>query len=219
MPQRKLLKIKANQWVFARGAPQEAGKESRVVFSDPSVDETRRRAESARDLLTKSAGTSVAVQRPTSTRRLSADAREEEAMNDNIRDVMTDSPCAVNVTASIMDAARAMRENDIGDIIVLDGDRLYGILTDRDIVVRGLADHKDPRTTAVGEICSRELTTVKPSDSVGSAVRLMRERALRRLPVVDERGTVVGIVSLGDLAVERDRRSALADISAAPPNV
>ena len=140
-------------------------------------------------------------------------------MNDNIRDVMTDSPCAVNVTASITVAARAMRENDIGDIIVLDGDRLYGILTDRDIVVRGLADDKDPRTTAVGEICSRELTTVQPSDSVGTAVRLMRERALRRLPVVDERGTVVGIVSLGDLAVERDPRSALADISAAPPNV
>jgi len=140
-------------------------------------------------------------------------------MNDNIRDVMTDSPCAVNVTTSITGAARAMRENDIGDIIVLDGDRLYGILTDRDIVVRGLADDKDPSTTAVGEICSRELTTVKPSDSVGSAVRLMRERALRRLPVVDERGTVVGIVSLGDLAVERDPRSALADISAAPPNV
>jgi CBS domain-containing protein len=140
-------------------------------------------------------------------------------MNDNIRDVMTDSPCAVNVTASITVAARAMRENDIGDIIVLDGDRLYGILTDRDIVVRGLADDKDPRTTAVGEICSREVTTVEPTDSVGSAVRLMRERALRRLPVVDERGTVVGIVSLGDLAVERDPRSALADISAAPPNV
>jgi len=140
-------------------------------------------------------------------------------MNDNIQDVMTDSPCAVNLTASIAAAARAMRENDIGDIIVLDGDRLYGILTDRDIVVRGLAEDKDPGTTAVGEICSREITTVRPTDSVGSAVRLMRERALRRLPVVDAGGIVVGIVSLGDLAVERDPRSALADISAAPPNI
>jgi len=140
-------------------------------------------------------------------------------MNDNIQDVMTDSPCAVNLTASIAAAARAMRENDIGDIIVLDGDRLYGILTDRDIVVRGLAEDKDPGTTAVGEICSRDITTVRPTDSVGSAVRLMRERALRRLPVVDAGGIVVGIVSLGDLAVERDPRSALADISAAPPNI
>ena len=144
---------------------------------------------------------------------------KEEAMNDNIQDVMTDSPCAVDMTTSIAVAARAMRENDIGDIIVLDGDRLYGILTDRDIVVRGLAEDKDPGTTAVGEICSRDLTTVQPTDSVASAVRLMRERALRRLPVVDERGRVIGIVSIGDLAVERDPRSALADISAAPPNV
>jgi len=140
-------------------------------------------------------------------------------MNDKIQDVMTDSPCTVNLTMPIAAAARAMRENDIGDIIVLDGDRLYGILTDRDIVVRGLAEDKDPGTTAVGEICSRELTTVQPTDSVGSAVRLMRERALRRLPVVDERGSVIGIVSIGDLAVERDPRSALAEISSAPPNV
>jgi CBS domain-containing protein len=140
-------------------------------------------------------------------------------MNDNIQDVMTDTPCALNVDASVMIAARAMRENDIGDIIVLDGDRLYGILTDRDIVVRALAEDKDPMTTAVGEICSRDLTTVDPTDSVGSAVRLMREKALRRIPVVDRGGAVVGIVSLGDVAVERDRRSALADISAAPPNV
>ena len=140
-------------------------------------------------------------------------------MNDNIRDVMTATPCALNAAASVVVAARAMRENDIGDIIILDGDHLIGILTDRDIVVRGLAEDKDPGTTAVGEICSRELTTIRTTDSVGSAVRLMREKALRRLPVVDDHGTVVGIVSLGDVAVERDRRSALADISAAPPNV
>jgi CBS domain-containing protein len=144
---------------------------------------------------------------------------EEDSMNDNIRDVMTDTPCALNAAASVAVAARAMRENDIGDIIVLDGDRLFGILTDRDIVVRVLAEDKDPTTTAVGEICSRALTTVQSTDSVGSAVRLMREKALRRLPVVDDNGAVVGIVSLGDVAVERDRRSALADISAAPPNV
>jgi len=140
-------------------------------------------------------------------------------MNDNIRDVMTDSPYALSRTSSVMAAARAMRENGIGDIIVLDGDRLYGILTDRDIVVRALAEEKDAMSTAVGDICSRDLTTIEPTDSVGAAVRLMRDRALRRLPVVDKSGAVVGIVSLGDLAVERDRRSALADISAAPPNV
>ena len=95
-------------------------------------------------------------------------------MNDNIQDVMTDSPCAVNLTESIAVAARAMRENDIGNLIVLDGERLYGILTDRDIVVRGLAADKDPGTTAVGEICSRDVATVRPTDSTSSAVRLMR---------------------------------------------
>ncbi|HET8578393.1 MAG TPA: CBS domain-containing protein, partial [Methylomirabilota bacterium] len=66
---------------------------------------------------------------------------------------------------------------------------------------------------------SRELTTLRPTDSVGHAVRLMREKAIRRLPVVEETGRVIGIVSIGDVAGERDRRSALADISAAPPNV
>ena len=70
----------------------------------------------------------------------------------------------------------------------------------------------------MGDICSRDLTTVAPTDSLGHAVTLMRDKAVRRLPVV-EGGSVVGIVSIGDLAVDRDRRSALADISAAPPNV
>jgi len=120
---------------------------------------------------------------------------------------------------SVMYAAKAMRENDIGDVIVLHAGRLFGILTDRDIVVRVLAEGKDPASTTVGDICSREITMVVPTDSVGQAVRLMREKALRRLPVVEETGQVVGIVSLGDVALERDRRSALADISAAPPNV
>ena len=140
-------------------------------------------------------------------------------MNDSIQDVMTETPCALDVTTPVLIAARVMRENHIGNIVVLDGDQLFGILTDRDIVVRALAEDKDPETTTIGEVCSRDLTTVRPTDSIGSAVRLMRDRALRRLPVADDRGRVVGIVSLGDLAVERDRRSALADISAAPPNV
>ena len=143
----------------------------------------------------------------------------EDVMNHTVRDVMTPIPRTLPASDSVLLAARAMREHDIGTIIVVEGDRLYGILTDRDIVVRALADGKDPMTTQVSEICSRELTTVQPTDRVGAAVRLMRQKALRRLPVVDNDGEVLGIVSLGDLAVERDRQSALADISAAPPNV
>jgi CBS domain-containing protein len=144
---------------------------------------------------------------------------KEEDMEQSIRDVMTPNPSAISRSASILDAAQLMRGNNIGDVIVLEDDRLFGILTDRDIVVRGLAERLDPETIPVGEICSRDLTTIEPTASVEQAVRLMREKAIRRLPVVDESGDVMGIISIGDVAVERDRRSALADISAAPPNL
>jgi CBS domain-containing protein len=139
-------------------------------------------------------------------------------MNESVRDVMTLAPCALSTRDTVTTAAQVMRENDIGDVIVLEGSRLFGILTDRDIVVRALAEGADLQATTVDRICSRELTVIGPSASVGEAVRLMRDKAIRRLPVVDEHGEVVGIVSLGDVAVERDRRTALADISAAPPN-
>jgi CBS domain-containing protein len=131
---------------------------------------------------------------------------------------MTSRPEALEATATVMDAAELMRERDIGDVVVLEDDRLYGILTDRDIVVRVLAEGGDPAAVTVGEICSRDLTTISPTASLGTAVRLIREKAIRRLPVVEDDGMVVGIVSLGDLAAARDRKSALGDISAAPPN-
>ncbi len=140
-------------------------------------------------------------------------------MDQSIRDVMAPNPCAISPSASVLDAAELMRGNDIGDVIVLKEKRLFGILTDRDIVVRALATRSNPETTTVGEICSRDLTTIEPTASVEQAVRFMREKAIRRLPVVDEGGDVIGIVSIGDLALERDPGSALADISAAPPNV
>jgi CBS domain-containing protein len=140
-------------------------------------------------------------------------------MEQSIRDVMTPNPSTISRSASILDAAQLMRGNNIGDVIVLEDDRLFGILTDRDIVVRGLAERLDPETIPVSEICSRDLTTIEPTASIEQAERLMREKAIRRLPVVDESGHVMGIVSIGDVAVERDPRSALADISAAPPNL
>jgi CBS domain-containing protein len=139
-------------------------------------------------------------------------------MKQNIGEVMTPNPKTLAQSATIMEAACAMRDNDIGDVVVLDNGRLCGILTDRDIVVRALAAGCDPNRTSVGEICSRALVTLAPDDSTGQAVRVMREHAIRRLPIED-RGRVVGIVTLGDVAVDADRRSALADISAAPPNV
>lgn len=136
----------------------------------------------------------------------------------SVQDVMTPNPMVLEATASVMDAAELMRESDIGDVIVVEDDRLAGIVTDRDIVVRVLAQGSDPTTVTVGDICSREPTTILPTASIGDAVRLIREKSIRRLPVVEDGGEVVGIVSIGDIAVARDRRSALGDISAAPPN-
>jgi CBS domain-containing protein len=140
-------------------------------------------------------------------------------MDQSIRDVMTSNPACVGADSSVLDAARLMRDKDIGDVVVIENNRLCGILTDRDIVVRALAQGADPARTRAGDICSRELTTVAPTASAGQVVQMMRSKAIRRMPVVEDGGRVVGIVSIGDLAVERDRRSALGEISAAPPNV
>jgi CBS domain-containing protein len=110
-----------------------------------------------------------------------------------------------------------MRDRDIGDVIVIEHNQVCGIVTDRDIVVRTVAEAQDPASITLGDICSHALLTVRPTDSVEHAVRLMRTHAIRRVPVVDG-GKAVGIVSLGDLAVERDPHSALGEISAAPPD-
>jgi CBS domain-containing protein len=134
-----------------------------------------------------------------------------------LRDIMTQNPVTVQSNDSVVAAARSMRDGNIGDVVVVERGEIQGILTDRDSVVRALAEGRDPARTTVGEICSRELTTLSPSDAIGDAVTMMREKAIRRLPVVDD-GRPVGIVSLGDLAVERDPESALGGISAAPPN-
>lgn len=138
-------------------------------------------------------------------------------MPETIREVMTQSPRTVAHQDTVRVAAEAMRDEDIGNVIVCDSGEVCGIVTDRDIAVRVVATGKDPSKTVVGDICSKDLTTISPDDSVDDAVRLMRDNALRRLPVV-ERGKPVGVVSIGDLAIDLDSHSALADISAAPGN-
>jgi len=130
---------------------------------------------------------------------------------------MTPSPHTLDPRASVQEAALVMSDNDIGDVIVCDGERVCGIVTDRDITIRAVAHGKDPASTKLGDICSKELTTVSPDDLVDDAVRLMRTKAIRRVPVVED-GKPVGVVSIGDLAIDLDRQSALADISTAPPN-
>ena len=120
-------------------------------------------------------------------------------------------------TASVHEAARAMRDADMGDGIVIEHTRVCGLVTDCDIIVRTIAEARDPATTTLADICSHPFLVVSPTDSVEKAVQLMGTQALRRVPMV-EGGQPVGMVSLGDLAVERAPGSALGDISAAPPH-
>jgi len=134
-----------------------------------------------------------------------------------VRDIMTTAVIGLGENASLVEAARHMRLNDIGDVLMLNGDEVRGILTDRDIVVRALAADRDPATTTIGEIATRHPVTIGPDEPAAHAVQLMRDGAVRRLPVCDD-GHLVGVVSLGNLAAERDPESALADISIAPPD-
>ena len=134
-----------------------------------------------------------------------------------VGEVMTVAPTTVQSGDSAREAARAMRDDDVGALLVVDDGNLYGVVTDRDLAIRLVAEGRDASSTTVSELASGDPTAIESGGSVDDAVRLMRERALRRLPVVED-GRPVGIVSLGDLAVERDSDSALADISASDPN-
>ena len=126
---------------------------------------------------------------------------------------MTKDPVTVPPTATLAQAAQEMSARDIGDVLVVENGKIRSVLTDRDIVVRAVAQGRDPTQTPVSEAASTASVTVSPDEPVDTAVRLMREHKVRRLPVV-EQDRVVGIVSLGDLAAERDPDSVLADISA-----
>jgi CBS domain-containing protein len=138
-------------------------------------------------------------------------------MATTVREVMTANLVTYPSTATVAEAAQAMREWDIGDVLVETNGRIAGIVTDRDIVVRAIAEGRAPGAVKLADICSELLVTVSPDDPIEEAVKLMRDNALRRMPVC-EGDRAVGIVTLGDLAMERDGASALADISAAPPN-
>lgn len=137
-------------------------------------------------------------------------------MAKSIKDAMTTKPASLPASATVADAAHQMRELDIGDVLVEQEGRLAGIVTDRDIVVRAIAEGRDA-TSKLADIVSPEVVCITAAESPDDAIRLMRERSLRRVPVV-ENGRPVGIVSLGDLAEERDPRSVLGEISSAPPN-
>jgi len=135
-----------------------------------------------------------------------------------VSEVMTPLPVQLPASATVCEAAEAMRERNVGSVLVTDESGLCGLLTDRDIVVRALASSKDPGKVKLGDICSREVWSLAPTVPLGQAVQLMRQKAIRRLPVVDDHAKPLGVVSLGDLAIFLDRSSVLSEISTAQPN-
>lgn len=134
------------------------------------------------------------------------------------REVMATDVCEVGLDQTLADVARMMRDEGVGDVLVTENGQLRGIVTDRDIVVRAVAEGLDPQRETVDAVFSgQDLATITPDTPLEEAVRTMREKAVRRLPVV-ENDRAVGILSIGDLAIERDENSVLADISVAPQN-
>lgn len=127
----------------------------------------------------------------------------------NVRDVMTSDPRTVTPRDSLQAAAQIMREEDTGVVPVVDGGRLVGLVTDRDIVVRAVAQGLPPGEP-VGSIATTEIEAVTPDVSTREAARIMAEHQIRRLPVVQD-GRLVGIVSLGDLAVKEGKDSRLGE--------
>ena len=132
-----------------------------------------------------------------------------------VADVMASDPQSVEPGASIEDAAKKMKEGGFGALLVVDGDDLKGIVTDRDIVVNAIAEGNTG--ASIEDVASTDTTTIEPGASLADAIAKMREADVRRLPVVED-GNPVGIVSLGDLAIEADDDSALKDISQAKAN-
>lgn len=121
-------------------------------------------------------------------------------MGQNIRDVMTASPSTVEPNSTVVEAARVMKQTDAGVVPVTENGRLAGMVTDRDIAIRVVAEGKDAGTTKVGEIASTDLVTVDPQQDLDEALRLMAQHKVRRLAVVEEDGRLVGVLAQADVA-------------------
>src|SRR5215210_2157889 len=121
-----------------------------------------------------------------------------------IADLMTQNPRTITPDSSVADAAKMMRDDDVGLLPVADGDRLVGTLTDRDVAIRVVAEGRDPDSTKVNEVASTDLVTIDPEQTLDEALRLMAQHQVRRLPVVEEDGKLVGIVAQADVARHGD---------------
>jgi CBS domain-containing protein len=122
-------------------------------------------------------------------------------MGKSVKDAMTAEVKTAMPSESLTDVARLMKQEGVGSVPVVDGERLVGVVTDRDIVVRGIADGSDPHAIKAGDIASRDVVTVRPDDNLDEALRLMGQHQVRRLPVVDD-GHLVGMVAQADVAQE-----------------
>ncbi|HEU5371993.1 MAG TPA: CBS domain-containing protein [Gaiellaceae bacterium] len=121
-----------------------------------------------------------------------------------IRELMTVKPRTVKAGDSVVEAAKLMRGEDAGLAPIVDGDRLVGVVTDRDIAIRVVAEGRDPQSTKVEEVASQNVVTIDPQQDLDEALRLMAQHQLRRLPVVEEDGKLVGIVAQADVARHAD---------------
>ena len=121
-------------------------------------------------------------------------------MSKTIREVMTSNPTTIAADEPVTRAARMMRDEDVGVAPIVDGGKLVGTVTDRDIAIRVVAEGKDPDTTTTREIASTDLVTIDPQQDLDEALALMARHQVRRLPVVEEDGKLVGIVAQADVA-------------------
>jgi CBS domain-containing protein len=121
-------------------------------------------------------------------------------MGKNVQDAMTSNPCAIDADKPVSYAAKMMKQEDVGLAPIVEGERLVGTVTDRDIVTRVIAEGRDPDSTSVREIASTNLVTIDPQQDLGEALQLMAQHQVRRLPVVEEDGRLVGVVAQADVA-------------------
>jgi CBS domain-containing protein len=139
-----------------------------------------------------------------------------------IRDVMTANPDCVSERDSLRDVARIMKDKDTGVVPVVDGRKIIGLITDRDIVVRGLAEGKNLENASVSELMTKHVRSVREDSSVNDALELMSSAEIRRVAVVNSNDELVGIVSLGDISISTDKDNKVGktveSISEAPPN-
>ncbi len=134
-----------------------------------------------------------------------------------VRQIMTAEPVRMHEGATVSEAARAMRDANIGALLVERDGQVSGIVTDRDLVVRALADGPAGANRRLKDVCTASVLSVGPDDDTDAVIALMRQQKIRRVPVLDGGRDAIGILSLGDLAIQRDAESVLGQISAAPP--